>query len=104
MPESVKSLSSSGGDFPIFVPLSTAKKSLTGTSESDGPISNSVCLRLMSDRNFHYKINGAATVSDVPVPAWMPEYVMINSGDTVHFIKATGETDGDMWITRMESS
>ena len=59
--------------------------------------------RIVSDRNFHIRIdNGIApsTVGDLFVPAGCVEIFRVDTGETISVIRAAGETDGTVWATK----
>lgn len=85
---------------PVHI-ISTQKLALSGANQVFTVGANpSSYLRLWSDRTFHFSKAGAATVNDTPITA---EHEIIipcpAQGETVNFIKATGETDGSVWVS-----
>lgn len=59
--------------------------------------------RIVSDRRFHILIDrtgNPATTNEWFEPAECPAIFAVNPGDTISVIKADGETDGTVWISK----
>lgn len=79
----------------------TAVLALTAVAYDPQPTSPGL-FRFVSDRASHILVSRAgtdATVADAYVPAGCIEFVRINPGESLSVIKATGETDGNVWFT-----
>lgn len=65
-------------------------------------IASPTVYRLSSNRSFHVVVGRGevdAAVTDALVPNGC-EYVRVNVGEQISVIKAVGETDGQVWLTR----
>lgn len=86
-----------------FHAVNTTKVALTGTSDSFTIDVQGSYLRIWSDRSFHFKVGAAATTDDTPVSAEHAELIPCPAEDEViHFIKASGETDGSVWVSHVK--
>lgn len=55
----------------------------------------------------HVRIGGVAenaTTDDMLVYSYHPVFFSIGVGESVHVIRATGEIDGDAWITELQKA
>ena len=72
---------------------------------SDEPVqftSTGADLRIFSDRACHFG-NDLATENDLPIAADHPEFVSGGAPDQVFSLaKATGETDGTVWVSHIK--
>lgn len=83
----------------------TQHKAVTSTSGKFAKTSahGSSTFRVYSNRNCHLSVGNAATTSDFPIPANWPVDVWVEHESEVNFILATGETDGDIWMTQVQA-
>jgi hypothetical protein len=86
-----------------FHAVKTSKLPLTGASSDLMIDAQGSHLRIWSDRSFHFKVGGTATTGDTPVSAEHAELIPCPAeGETIHFIKAAGETDGSVWVSHVK--
>lgn len=79
-------------------PSTTSTFAVSGTAASSNSISERV-VRIMSDVDCFYTINGTATVNSVPLPASTIEFIHTFEGDTISVI--TSSASGTFYITEM---
>lgn len=82
-------------------PGTTQKVSFTAAAAATAtavPADNAVA-RIVATQNCHYKIDPstAAVATDCFLPAGMVEYVRVNQGDKISFIRDSA--DGDAYVT-----
>jgi len=77
---------------------------VTGSSAATAPFPAGT-LRIVSKRNAHIALDEAATQAGHNyILADHPTFITIGEGQTLNAILATGETDGDMFISFVRQS
>lgn len=83
----------------VLRPTSTEKVSISAVAASSSAVTSNVnVLRMVSDIDCFYTLEGTATVDDVYLPAYAVEYIKVYSGDVVSIIAGAS---GSIHITEM---
>ena len=62
-------------------------------------------IRVVSDRNLHLKVDGLVSTDDFPIRAENETLIAgLSSGSKITFIKGSGETDGNIWVSKVTVS
>jgi hypothetical protein len=81
-------------------PAADVVLAVTGTSAQTAPLT-AVLVRLVATVACHISVgsNPTATTSNLYLPAGTPEYFLIDSGQKIAAVKATGAADGQLFIS-----
>lgn len=87
----------------VYRPATTVNLATTGTSD-DYVAPNAQIVRVASNRRIHIKLGAAATTDDMFIGLDSYVFISLAAGESLNVIKATGETDGNTWITEVVES
>jgi hypothetical protein len=81
-------------------PAADVVLAVTGTSAQTAPLT-AVLVRLVATVACHIAVgsNPTATTGNLYLPAGTPEYFLIDSGQKIAAVKATGAADGQLFIS-----
>lgn len=72
----------------------------------DPAVTKPTLFRYIADRVTHIEVGPATATaiiaSSARIPADCAEFINVDPGQTLNFIRGTGETDGTVWITRID--
>lgn len=80
---------------PVIATGTTYNRPATGSQQDE----NIMCVRVISDVDFHVAWNRPATTADARVPADRVEHYNLSPSDVLHFVRAN--TNGDILVTVM---
>jgi hypothetical protein len=91
-------------EFSVIRPVSSVSNAVSAAS-ANYTAPNAGTYRFISNRNAHVSLGeSAATVTDMFIPNQHETFFSLAENEKINFIRATGETDGLVWITRIVRS
>ena len=84
--------------------LSTERKNVTSTQDFYTAPFGGV-YRVFSNRDAHLKFGSGVTTSNgMPICQGTAIYVSMGTDESIYFLRADGETDGNIWFTKVSQA